>query len=70
MNRKLEEKEKEFLQELRELISNYGVIMYAENGRLCFDVDYSGADDPKEPIVLQDDLIIGLDIDKFIEQNS
>lgn len=63
-------KEKVFLLELRELISNYSVIMYSENDRVCFDVDYSGEDDPVEPIAIPDDLIIGLDIDNFIKQNS
>lgn len=63
-------KEKVFLLELRELISNYSVIMYSENDRVCFDVDYSGEDDLVEPIAIPDDLIIGLDIDNFIKQNS
>lgn len=70
MDRKLTVKEKVFLLELRELISNYSVIMYSENDRVCFDVDYSGEDDPVEPIAIPDDLIIGLDIDNFIKQNS
>lgn len=70
MDRKLTEKETDFLLELRELMKKYNVIMYSENDRVCFDVDYSGEDDPVEPIALPNDLIIGLDIEEFIEQNS
>ena len=46
MNRKLTTKETDFLLELRELMAKHSAIMYSENDRVCFDVDYSGEDDP------------------------
>lgn len=70
MDRKLTEKETDFLLGLRELMAKHSVIMYAEDGHVCFEVDYSGEDDPEEPVTLPDDLIMRLDIDEFIEHNS
>ncbi len=70
MDRKLTEKEKEFLLELRELMAKHNAIVFAEDGRVCFDVEYSDMDDPVEPVMLPDGLTVFYEIDKFIEQNS
>ena len=70
MNRKLTEKEVAFLRELRELMAKHSVMLYPEDGRVCFDVEYSDADDPVEPIMLPDGITVFYDLDDFIEQNS
>ena len=67
MDRKLTEKEVEFLQELRELIAKRSVVLGVENERVSFDV---GSEDVVEPIVLPEVLTVFYDLDEFIEQNS
>ena len=59
MNRKLTDKEAAFLLELRDLMAKHNAIVFAEDGRVCFDVEYSDVDDP-----------VYYEIDEFIEQNS
>lgn len=49
MNRKLTDKEAAFLLELRDLMAKHNAIVFAEDGRVCFDVEYSDVDDPVEP---------------------
>ena len=46
MDRKLTEKEVAFLQDLRELMAKHSAMLYSEDDHVCFDVEYSGADDP------------------------
>lgn len=46
MNRKLTDKEAAFLLELRDLMAKHNAIVFAEDGRVCFDVEYSDVDDP------------------------
>ena len=70
MDRKLTEKEKGFLLELRELMAKHNAIVFAEDGRVCFDVEYSDVDDPVEPVMLPEGLTVFYEIDKFIKQNS
>lgn len=70
MDRKLTEKEVEFLQELRELMAKHSVMLGVENDRVSFDVGYSDSEDPVEPIVLPEALTVFYEIDDFIEQNS
>lgn len=70
MNRKLTTKETDFLLELRELMAKHSAIMYSENDRVCFDVDYFGEDDPEEPVTMPNELLVFYDIDNFIKQNS
>ena len=70
MDRKLTEKEVEFLQELRELIAKHFVVLGVENERVSFDVGYLGSEDVVEPIVLPEALTVFYDLDEFIEQNS
>ena len=70
MNRKLTEKEVAFLRELRVLMAKHSVMLYLEDGRVCFDVEYFDADDPVEPIMLPDGITVFYDLDDFIEQNS
>ena len=70
MDRKLTTEETDFLLELRELMAKHSTIMYSENDRVCFDVDYSGGDDPEEPVTMPDELLVFYDIDNFIKQNS
>lgn len=41
MNRKLTDKEAAFLLELRDLMAKHNAIVFAEDGRVCFDVEYS-----------------------------
>lgn len=69
MDRKLTEKEKDFLLELRELMSKYSVLLYSEDDKVCMEVGYSGEDD-REPIVLPLRISVFFDLDEFIEQNS
>ena len=38
MNRKLTDKEAAFLLELRDLMAKHNAIVFAEDGRVCFDV--------------------------------
>ena len=52
MNRKLTDKEAAFLLELRDLMAKHNAIVFAEDGRVCFDVEYSDVDDPVEPVML------------------
>lgn len=70
MERKLTKKEKAFLLDLRELMAKHAAILSVEDDRVCIDVDYSGNEDPIEPIVLPEAISTFLDIDNVIEQNS
>lgn len=70
MKRKLTEKEKAFLLELRELMSKHGAMLYSEDECVCFDVEYSDMDDPVEPVMLPEGITVFYDLDSFIEQNS
>lgn len=69
MNRKLTEKEKDFLLELRELMAKHSAMLYSEDDHVCFDVEYSDADDPVEPLMLPDGITVFYDLDEFIEQH-
>ena len=70
MNRKLTDKETDFLLELRDLMAKHNAIVFAEDGRVCFDVEYSDVDDPVEPVMLPEGLTVYYEIDEFIQQNS
>lgn len=70
MDRKLTEKEVEFLQELRELMAKYFVVLGVENERVSFDVGSLDSEDMVKPIVLPEALTVFYDLDEFIEQNS
>ena len=70
MNRKLTDKEAAFLLELRDLMAKHNAIVFAEDGRVCVDVEYSDVDDPVEPVMLPEGLTVYYEIDEFIEQNS
>ena len=70
MNRKLTDKEAAFLLELRDLMAKHNAIVFAEDGRVCFDEEYSDVDDPVEPVMLPEGLTVYYEIDEFIEQNS
>ena len=70
MNRKLTDKEAAFLLELRDLMAKHNAIVFAEDGRVCFDVEYSDVDDPVEPVMLPEGLTVYYEIDEFIDQNS
>lgn len=68
MDRKLTEKEIEFLTELRELMANRNALLSVENDKVCIDVDYD--EDSQESILLPHDITTFYDLDDFIEQNS
>lgn len=70
MERKLTENEKSFLTELRELMAKYSAMLSVEDERISIDVEYSGNEDPVEPIVLSEAINTFLDLDDVIEQNS
>ena len=70
MNRKLTNKETDFLLELRERMAKHSAMLYSEDDHVCFDVEYSDADDPVEPLMLPDGTTAFYDLDDFIEQNS
>lgn len=69
MNRKLTAKEVAFLRELQNLMLEHSVLLSVEDGRVCFDVEYSGMTDPVEPVMLPEDIIASFDIEEFIGQN-
>lgn len=68
MNRKLTEKEKDFLLGLRELMANHNALLSVENDRICIDVDYD--EDTQESILLPYAITTYYDLDELIEQNS
>ncbi|RGL13354.1 hypothetical protein DXC80_10375 [Bacteroides uniformis] len=68
MDRKLTEKEMEFLHELRRLMQRSNVWLSVEKDRVRIDVDYSG-DEDLEPIVLPDAINTYMDIDDVIEHD-
>lgn len=68
MNRKLTDREKEFLHDLRELMANHNALLSVENDKVCIDVDYD--EDTQESILLPHDITTFYDLDDFIEQNS
>lgn len=68
MNRKLTEKEMEFLHELRRLMQRSNVWLSVEKDRVRIDVNYSG-DEDLEPIVLPDAINTYMDIDDVIEHD-
>lgn len=70
MNRKLTDKEKDFLLELRGLMAKYDAMLYSENDRVCFDVEYQDVNDPVEPVMLPGGITAFYDLDDFIEQDS
>lgn len=70
MDRKLTEKEKEFLLDLRELMAKHSAMLSVEDERISIDVEYSDSEDPKEPIILPEAITTFLDLDDVIEQNS
>lgn len=70
MNRKLTDREKAFLHDLRELMAEYNAMLSVDNDRVCIDVEYSDCEDPVEPIVLSEAISTFYDLDDFIEQNS
>lgn len=51
-------------------MAKHNAIVFAEDGRVCFDVEYSDVDDPVEPVMLPEGLTVYYEIDEFIEQNS
>lgn len=69
MDRKLTEKEKAFLEELRELMAKHSAMLYSEDGRVCMDIEYSG-DEDLEPVTLPEGITVFYDLDDFIGQNS
>lgn len=68
MNRKLTDREKAFLLDLRELMANHNALLSVENDKVCIDVDYD--EDSQESILLPHDITTFYDLDDFIEQNS
>lgn len=70
MNRKLTDREKAFLHDLRELMAKYSAMLSVDIDRVCIDVEYSDSEDPVEPIVLPLPITVFYDLDDFIEQNS
>lgn len=68
MDRKLTEKEKDFLLELRELMANRNALLSVENDRVCIDVDYD--EDTQESILLPHAITTYYDLDELIKQNS
>lgn len=69
MIRKLTEKEKGFLLELRGLMDKYNCMLSTQDDRVCFEIDYSG-DEDFEPVMLTEPITSFYDLDEFIEQNS
>lgn len=68
MNRKLTEKERNFLKELRELMYQYNVLLGTEDDRVSIDLDYD--EDSQESVILPNSISSCFDLDDFIEQNS
>lgn len=68
MNRKLTDREKAFLHDLRELMANHNALLSVENDKVCIDVDYD--EDSQESILLPHNITTFHDLDDFIEQNS
>lgn len=68
MDRKLTEKETEFLVDLRELMEKYNVILGAENDTVCIDIDFG--DDTEETIVLPNKFNVFYHLDELILKNS
>lgn len=68
MNRKLTDREKAFLLDLRELMANHNALLSVENDKVCIDVDYD--EDTQESILLPHDITTFYDLDDLIEQNS
>ena len=69
MNRKLTEKEKGFLFELRGLMDKYNCMLSTQDDRVFLEIDYSG-DEDFEPVALTEPITSFYDLDGFIEQNS
>lgn len=69
MNRKLTEKEKAFLLDLREIMEKHGAILSVANNRVCIDVNYS-KNEEMESLVLPEPISTFYDLDDVIEQNS
>lgn len=68
MDRKLTEKEIEFLTELRELMSRYNVLLGAENDTVSIDIDFD--EDTEESILLPAKFNAFYNIDELIIKNS
>lgn len=68
MNRKLTDREKAFLLDLRELMANHNALLSVENDKVCIDVDYD--EDSQESILLPHNITTFHDLDDLIEQNS
>lgn len=68
MDRKLTEKEIEFLTELRELMSRCNVLLGAENDTVSIDIDFD--EDTEESIVLPAKYNTFYNIDELIKKNS
>lgn len=68
MNRKLTDREKAFLLDLRELMANRNALLSVENDKVCIDVDYD--EDTQESILLPHNITTFHDLDDLIEQNS
>lgn len=69
MNRKLTEKEKAFLLDLRGIMEKHGAILSVENDRVCIDVNFS-KNEEMESLVLPEPISTFYDLDDVIEQNS
>ncbi len=69
MIRKLTEKEKAFLLDLRGIMVKHGALLSVENNRVCIDLNYS-KNKEMESIVLPEPISTFYDLDDVIEQNS
>lgn len=69
MIRKLTEKEKAFLRDLRGIMEKHGAILSVENDRVCIDVNFS-KNEEMESLVLPEPISTFYDLDDVIEQNS
>lgn len=69
MNRKLTEKEKAFLLDLRGIMEKHGAILSVANNRVCIDLNYSKKKEI-ESLVLPESISTFYGLDDVIEQNS
>lgn len=68
MDRKLTEKEKAFLLDLRELMEKHGAILSVENDRVCIDLNYS-KNKEIESLVLPEPISTFYDLDDMIDKD-
>lgn len=68
MDRKLTEKERAFLLDLRGIMVKHGAILSVENSRVCIDVNFS-KNEEMESVVLPEPISTFYDLDDMIDKD-